>query len=85
VGGRSGRFGNAPRGRECDFLERICVVGLRIARNSAGGNMQVWKNTGPSEISNNTIADTLQCWENDPQPVGGGNVARMKEGQCAVL
>lgn len=66
-------------------LERICVVGLRIARNSAGGNMQVWKNTGPSEISNNTIADTLQCWENDPQPVGGGNVARMKEGQCAVL
>jgi hypothetical protein len=78
-------FGNTPRGRECDFLEGICVTGLRIARNTSGGNGQVWKNTGPTEISQNAIADSLQCRENDPQPVGGGNVARKKEGQCAVL
>lgn len=52
--------------------------------NTVGGNMQVFKNRGPSEVLNNTIAQNLQCKENDPPPVSAGNVARKVEGQCRV-
>jgi hypothetical protein len=53
--------------------------------NMVGGNMQVYKNQGPTEISRNRIVQSLQCFENDPPPVGVGNMASKAEGQCRVL
>jgi hypothetical protein len=53
--------------------------------NLVAGNMQLIKNRGPSEVSGNIIEENLQCKENVPPPVGGGNVADKKEDQCAVL
>ena len=50
--------------------------------NEVGGNMQVFKNRGPSEVLNNTIAQNLQCKENEPPPLSAGNVARKYQGQC---
>jgi hypothetical protein len=53
--------------------------------NQVRGNMQVFKNRGPTEISRNQIRQNLQCQENVPPPTGGGNTARKKEGQCRSL
>jgi hypothetical protein len=53
--------------------------------NTVGGNMQVFENRGPTEISGNQVRQSLQCEENEPPPTGGGNTAREKEGQCRVL
>jgi hypothetical protein len=36
-------------------------------------------------ISNNSIAENLQCQANNPRPTGGGNTAGDKEDQCAAL
>ena len=36
-------------------------------------------------IENNYITENLQCKENNPPPVGGGNKAGDKEDQCAAL
>ena len=49
--------------------------------------MQVVDNTGtfPTEIARNVIDGNLQCERNQPAPVGGGNTARKKQGQCADL
>jgi hypothetical protein len=55
--------------------------GLVVA-NEVDGNLQFFKNRGPSEILGNTIAQNLQCKENVPPPVSAGNVARKREGQC---
>jgi hypothetical protein len=57
-----------------------------VARNNTiFGNLQAVQNTGGLVISGNTIAENLQCKQNDPPPVGGGNKAGDKEGQCAKL
>jgi hypothetical protein len=56
-----------------------------IVSNSVGHDLQFFKNRGPSDISDNTIAGNLQCKENAPPPMGGGNVAKQKEEQCAAL
>jgi hypothetical protein len=53
-----------------------------FAANEVGGNMQFFKNVGPSEIVENTIEQSLQCKENAPPPLSVGNVARKYEGQC---
>jgi hypothetical protein len=56
-----------------------------IADNRVGRDLQFFKNRGPSDISDNTIAGNLQCKENKPAPTGGGNVAKQKQEQCAAL
>jgi hypothetical protein len=57
-----------------------------VARNNTiFGNLQAVGNTGGLVISGNTIAENLQCKENNPPPTGGGNKAGDKEDQCAAL
>jgi hypothetical protein len=48
------------------------------------GNLQVFKNRGPGEkvVTNNTIGQALQCFENTPPFLGGPNAAQKAEGQC---
>ena len=59
---------------------------LAALRNTVGGNIQVIQNTGGVDISNNRVDGNLQCKENDPAPVGGGNIVQgSKEDQCADL
>jgi hypothetical protein len=53
--------------------------------NVVGGNMQLFKNQGPTEVIGNRIAGDLQCKENEPPPVGAGNTAKQREEQCAAL
>jgi hypothetical protein len=53
--------------------------------NQVVGDMRVAANQGPTEIVGNTVADELECARNDPAPVGSGNTAREKEGQCRNL
>ena len=57
-----------------------------VARdNTVLANLQAVSNTGGVVIKNNTISENLQCKQNNPQPVGGGNSAGDKEDQCARL
>ncbi len=57
-----------------------------LARNSTIlANFQVVQNTGGVVLTNNTIAQSLQCKENIPAPTGGGNQAGDKEDQCSTL
>jgi hypothetical protein len=59
---------------------------LYVLRNRVGGSVQVFQNTGGVEIRRNVIDGNLQCKENTPRPVGGGNiVGGNKEDQCARL
>jgi hypothetical protein len=53
--------------------------------NAVGGNMQVFKNIGPTEINGNQVVQNLQCFDNVPAPVGEANVAGKTEGQCRAL
>lgn len=50
--------------------------------NEVGGDMQIFKNRGPSEVVGNTIRENLQCFENSPPPASAGNAAREKQGEC---
>lgn len=58
--------------------------GLNAARNNfIGGQMQAFQNTGGVKIYDNRIEGNLQCKQNDPRPVGSGNVVDgNKEDQC---
>jgi thermitase len=60
---------------------------LVVLGNEVGGNVQVFQNReGGATISNNTIDGNLQCKENNPAPVGSGNVVKgSAEDQCASL
>jgi hypothetical protein len=59
---------------------------LRVLRNIVGGSVQAFQNTGGLEVRRNRIDGNLQCKENAPRPVGGGNiVGGNKEDQCARL
>ena len=59
---------------------------LRAVSNRIGGSLQAFQNTGGVEIRRNVIEGNLQCKENNPRPVGGGNtVGGNKEDQCARL
>jgi hypothetical protein len=59
---------------------------LRALRNRVGGSIQVFQNTGGVEIRRNVIDGNLQCKENTPRPIGGGNiVGGNREDQCARL
>jgi hypothetical protein len=61
------------------------VLPLAASDNSIGGNLQVVKNFGGVALNRNVIESGLQCKENSPAPVGGGNSASSKEDQCAAL
>lgn len=59
---------------------------LAIRGNAVGGNVQAFQNRGGIEIWRNRIDGNLQCKENSPRPVGGGNVVQgNKEDQCRRL
>ena len=54
-----------------------------VARgNTILANFQANQNKGGLVIQNNRIAENLQCQSNNPAPVGSGNTAGDKEGQC---
>lgn len=53
-----------------------------IFGSEVGGNLQFFENFG-GLIFNNLIVGNLQCEKNDPPPLGAGNTAAAKEGQCA--
>jgi hypothetical protein len=57
---------------------------LAVGRNTVGGNVQVFKNTGPGgkSVIGNVVRQNLQCKRNDPPFFGGPNTARKAEGQC---
>jgi len=58
---------------------------LTATANRVRGNLQVSKNRGGVSLVDNRVSQALQCKENSPAPVGGGNVAGEKEGQCRGL
>jgi hypothetical protein len=60
--------------------------GLQIQGNQVGGNMQVFKNSGPAEkrVQGNIIRENLQCFKNTPPFIGSPNVAQKAEGQCTA-
>lgn len=54
-----------------------------VARgNTTLANFQANQNNGGLVIQNNRISQNLQCQSNNPAPVGSGNTAGDKEGQC---
>ena len=54
-----------------------------IRRNTVGGSVQAFQNTGGVQIYRNRINGNLQCKENRPRPTGGDNVVGgNKEDQC---
>ncbi len=58
---------------------------VRLENNDIVGSVQANKNTGGLEITGNRIGNGLQCQDNRPAPVGGGNIAKQKQGQCQLL
>jgi len=58
---------------------------IRLENNDIVGSVQANKNTGGLEITGNRIGNGLQCQDNRPAPVGGGNIAKQKQGQCQFL
>jgi hypothetical protein len=82
-GGAARILGNRING---DILFDDQGRALRANRNVVGGNLQAFQNTGGVEIRNNRIDGNLQCKENRPAPVGGGNIVQgNKEDQCRRL
>lgn len=53
--------------------------------NTFGGNFQAVSNRGGVSIVDNRMGGALQCTGNLPAPVGSGNVASQRDGQCATL
>jgi hypothetical protein len=57
-----------------------------LSRVTVTGDMKVNSNTGVSTtIQFNRVSGNLQCQDNLPAPVGSGNTASLKEGQCQTL
>jgi hypothetical protein len=61
------------------------ATGFHIDGNTIGENLAFNRNSGASDISANAIAENLVCNGNMPPPVGAGNTAEHKQGQCALL
>lgn len=59
-------------------------TGLEVQNNSIRQNLQVFKNSGPSNktVSGNTVRQIIQCKENSAPFTGGPNTAPKKEDQC---
>lgn len=56
-----------------------------LARNAVAGDVVVRDNAAAVTVRRNVVRGTLSCAGNDPAPLGGGNVAGAKTGQCAAL
>jgi hypothetical protein len=81
--GGAGRVLNSKVNGDLQFFSNDARM---IARgNTLLANFQANENVGGLVIENNRIAENLQCQSNNPPPVGGGNTAGDKEGQCARL
>jgi hypothetical protein len=65
---------------EDNFIGR----GLFIDGTNVRGNMEVRRTTGPADkrVTGNTVAGSLQCFDNDAPFTGGPNTAQKAEGQC---
>jgi hypothetical protein len=76
--------GNALQKGNIFVQENFVSQFLVVTGNAVGGNVQVFKNSGPGEksVSGNTVREDVQCKENQPPFVGGPNTARKSEGQC---
>ena len=82
-GGAAQILGNRING---DILFDDQGRALKANRNVIGGSLQAFQNTGGVEIRDNRIDGNLQCKENRPAPVGGGNIVQgNKEDQCRRL
>jgi hypothetical protein len=74
--------GNTVRGN-LQLVENAAAA--TIADNVVTGDLQLFKTRGPSAVLTNRIRQNLQCGENQPRTVGGGNSAAGKQGQCRLL
>jgi hypothetical protein len=54
-----------------------------VARNAVAGDLVVRDNFAQVAVRRNVVRGALGCTGNDPAPVGSGNVAASKTGQCA--
>jgi len=55
-----------------------------VTGNTVTGILQDQNNTAPTQVFNNSVGSILQC-QNDTSITGGGNTARLKQGQCATF
>jgi hypothetical protein len=55
-----------------------------VTGNTVTGNLQDQNNTAPTQVFNNIIGNILQC-QNNTSITGGGNTARLKQGQCSTF
>lgn len=62
-------------------------VVIRVVKNKVRGDLQFQNNQtgGLFDISTNAIRQNLQCVDNEPAPIGSGNLAGDLEDQCAAL
>jgi hypothetical protein len=84
-----------PQGATCVLQGTIVKGTIKVERDAVlrafgvrvvGGNVQAFQNDGGVAIFSNRIDGNLQCKENSPRPVGGGDVVQgNKEDQCARL
>jgi hypothetical protein len=72
-------------GGEAVVVDNVAALGFTFTENAFGGSLLLARNTGPSSLQSNTVAETLACFENDPAPTGSGNVAAAFAGQCVAL
>lgn len=79
---------------------RITMSGVRVAGdvkfeenfgaivadgNTVAGNFEAYLNSGGAAFNANVVRGNMQCKDNLPAPAGAGNVAAIKEDQCALL
>ncbi len=82
--GLRGGTGQVLNSRINGDLQYFSNQARMVARGSTIlANFQANQNTGGLAIQNNRISENLQCQANNPAPVGSGNTAGDKEGQCA--
>jgi hypothetical protein len=55
-----------------------------IDGNTVIGNLQVQNDIGTTQVSSNVVKNILQC-ENNASISGGGNTAKLKQGQCSAF
>jgi hypothetical protein len=72
-------------GGDAVVVNNVAPLGFTFTENTFGAGLLLARNTGPSSLQLNTVAETLACFENDPAPTGSGNVAAAFAGQCVAL
>ena len=84
--GLEGGVGNVARTKVNGDVQYFSNEARMVARlNTILANLQVVGNSGGVTLTDNRIAENMQCKENVPPPTGGGNRAGDKEDQCATL